>query len=283
MAEIRDSITKDEIINFLTSIGISVHLNTKARGHNGFCTTNRIDVSKKLPQDKIVDVLLHEFAHYVHFKLEPGLIKSQGTIEKLFNLENESVKSKLIESELYQISLIIFDNSSERKLKKLKKIIGLKIENERQIIKEEYPEFQSSKKFKEFDKYIKNSDARFLLRYDRVLIKRGILFPDKLIGISTLETDFSNMPKAFKAYLRMKSYERHRNRLTAKLSKINRYLKYPTELFARFFQMYCCDNSGLKGLAPISYERFEELRKQNYYPYVEELFSMIKPEHGLFG
>ena len=78
MAEIRDCLTKIEFVNYLKSLGIDVHLNTKARGHFGFCTSKRIDISKNLNDEKALQVLLHEFAHFIHFKLEPEIIKSQN-------------------------------------------------------------------------------------------------------------------------------------------------------------------------------------------------------------
>lgn len=266
MVEIRDGITKIELVKYLESLGIEVHSDTKARGHAGFCTNKRIDISKNLSDERAVEVLLHEFAHYVHYKLEPEIVKTSGTLEKLFNTKDV----KEIENELFQITLIVFDNTPIRKMTAMKESLTIKIKEERNRIKEIYPNFQTTKKFKEFDKFIRYSNAKYLLKYDRVLIKGGWFKKDNILSVKTIETDFPQMPKAFTAYIKMKSYERRRNRLNARISKINRYLKQPTELFARFFELFCTDKEAVKNLAPTAYMRFCELKKQGYYPYIND-------------
>ena len=269
MVEIRNCVDKNLLISFLKNLGIDVHLNTKARGHLGFCTTKRIDVSKHLQQNQVVDVLLHEFGHFVHFNLEPDLIRTSGSLQKLF--DTESVDD--FEQELFQITHIVFDTVHIRKLERLKDSFSAKIKKERDIIKKYYPDFKANKKLKEFDKYIRHSKAKYLLKYDCVIIKGGWFKKDETISVKTIEKDFPNMPEAFSSYIKMKSYERKRNRLNNKISKIMKYLKQPTELFARFFQLYCSDEEAVKNLAPKSYKRFLELYYKDYYPYIREMFE----------
>lgn len=265
MAEIRDCINQKEFINFLEKLGIEVHLNTKARGNSGFCTSKRIDVSKDLPREKVVDVLLHEFAHYVHFQLEPEIAKTSGTLQKLFDTNNIDV----IEEELYQITQIVFDSIHLRKIERLKENISEKIKNEREKIKKHYPDFQVGKKFKEFEKFIKHSNAKYLLKYDCVIIRGGWFSHNVTVSIKTIDDDFPSMPEAFSAYIKMKSYERKRNRLNAKKAKFIRYLKQPTELFARFFQFYCSDIEAAEKFAPVTFKKFIDLKEKNYYPFLQ--------------
>lgn len=275
MAEIRNYITKEELVKYLKSLGIDVRLNTKARGHSGFCTGRRIDISKDLTDEKAVEVLLHEFAHYVHFKIEPEITKTRGSLQKLFNTHDISE----IENELFQITLIVFDNTPIRRMLAIKETLNSKIKTEREFIKSDYPEFQTTKKFRDFEKFIKYSHARYLLKYDRVLIKGGWFRQDRLLSVKTLSQDFPTMPKAFAAYIKMKSFERRRNRLNARISKINRYLKQPTELFARFFELFCTDNEAVKNLAPQAYRRFMELKNSGYYPFLSDYpFNLPKNE-----
>ena len=87
MAEIRDCVDKKKFIDYLRNLGLEVPLNTKARGHSGFCTDKRIDISKDLPENEVISVLLHEFAHFIHLRLEPEIIRTGGTLEKLFDTE----------------------------------------------------------------------------------------------------------------------------------------------------------------------------------------------------
>ncbi|MCR5261278.1 MAG: ImmA/IrrE family metallo-endopeptidase [Candidatus Gastranaerophilales bacterium] len=266
MAEIRDRVNKKAFINFLENLGIEVHFDTKARGNSGFCTGKRIDISKNLPEEQVIDVLLHEFAHYVHFKLEPDIVKTDGTLEKLFDTNDV----RTIENELFQITQIVFDSIQLRKIEKLKSSISDKIAEQREEIKKYYPDFQAGKTFKEFEKFIKHSNAKYLLKYDCVIIRGGWFSHNVTISIKSLDDDFPSMPKAFSAYIKMKSYERKRNRLTARKSKFVRYLKKPTELFARFFQFCCSDIEAAENLAPTAFKRFQQLKNDGYYPYLND-------------
>lgn len=272
MAEIRNRIDKNIFVKFLKDLGIDVHLNTKARGNAGFCTGSRIDVSKNLSEEKSKDVLLHEFAHYVHYKLEPDMAKTHGTLEKLFDTDEKLIVEE-IENELFQITLIVFNGQTTRRIEALKENLGTKIKEEREKIKKYYPNFQSGKKFKEFERYVRFSSAKYLLKYDRVIVRGGWFTMDTTISVKTIEDDFPKMPEAFVAYIRMKSYERHRNRINSRNARINRYLKQPTELFARFFQFYCSDIEGAKLLAPLSVKKFEKLLEERYYPCLNDFFA----------
>lgn len=277
MAEIRNRVDKKKFVDFLKNLGIDVHFDTKARGNAGFCTGSRIDISKNLSDEKAKDVLLHEFAHFVHFKLEPDIAKSHGTLEKLFDTDEKLIVDE-IENELFQITLIVFNGETTRRIKALKENLSQKIKAEREIIKKYYPNFQSGEKFKEFNKYVRFSSAKYLLKYDKVIVRGGWFTMDTTISVKTVEDDFPKMPEAFVAYIRMKSYERHRNRINARNGRINRYLKQPTELFARFFQFYCSDIDGAKMLAPVSVRRFEKLFAENYYPFLREFFDVCVAE-----
>lgn len=277
MAEIRNRVDKKKFVDFLKNLGIDIHFDTKARGNAGFCTGSRIDISKNLSDEKAKDVLLHEFAHFVHFKLEPDIAKSHGTLEKLFDTDEKLIVDE-IENELFQITLIVFNGETTRRIKALKENLGQKIKAEREIIKKYYPNFQVGEKFKEFNKYVRFSSAKYLLKYDKVIVRGGWFTMDTTISVKTVEDDFPKMPEAFVAYIRMKSYERHRNRINARNGRINRYLKQPTELFARFFQFYCFDIDGAKMLAPVSVRRFEKLFAENYYPFLREFFDVCVAE-----
>lgn len=274
MVEIRNRIDKREFIKFLKSLGIDVHLNTKARGHQGFCTVKRIDISKNLEEEKVIDVLLHEFAHFVHFKLEPEIVKTDGTLEKIFHTKEQAELNK-IEKELLQITQFVFDSTQIRRLKAVKENLAVKIKAERDLIRSKYPKYQTGKKFQEFEKYIRHTNAKYLLKYDRVLIKGGWFNHDTTISIKTIDLDFPRMPKEFCAYIKMKSYERHRQRINSRLSKINRYLNNPTELFARFFQFYCEDKEAAEKFAPTATTRFKNLLSKKYYPFLNEFFTNI--------
>ena len=261
MAQKRNCINKKNFIKYLKSLGIEVHSNTKARGHHGFCSGNRIDVSKNLDDISAVGVLLHEFAHYIHFKLEPSLLTVGGSLNILFNTDNTNE----IEKELFALSLKVFDSRILSKIEGMKNSVNGKVKEQKKIIKSFFPNFKISSEFREFDKYIKRSDAKYLLKYDRVQIKKFWFSKKKIISVNSLSQDFPYMPEAFASYIVLKSLERKRNRLNSRIYKIKKYLRKPTELFARFVQSYYLDYGETKLLAPLSLKYFEDLKSKNYY------------------
>ena len=92
----------EELIKYFRSIGLEVYTTTKARGHQGFYMKRRIDISKNIPQDRVIPTLLHEFAHYVHSRIEPFIERNSGTLEVLFNTDNiEIIESELLACLLY--------------------------------------------------------------------------------------------------------------------------------------------------------------------------------------
>ena len=77
-----------ELIKYFRSLGIEVHTSTKARGNLGFFLKNRIDISKNIPPHRVVPTLIHEFAHYVHYGIEPEMHRTGGSFKTLFGGEN---------------------------------------------------------------------------------------------------------------------------------------------------------------------------------------------------
>lgn len=162
---------KKELIKYFKSLGLTVHTTTKARGHQGFFLKNRIDISKNTPENRIVPTLLHEFAHFIHSKIEPGMNKTGGTLKALFGNDGD-----IFLPELIRITNFVDENSLCVRLYEHKDRVKAKIKEYEKIIKEDYPKFMRSKKFKEFDKYIKKSKAKYLLKYDRVKLIEGRIF-----------------------------------------------------------------------------------------------------------
>lgn len=256
------------LIKYFKSIGLEVHTSTKARGHQGFYMKKRIDISKNIPQNRIVPTLLHEFAHYIHSQIEPFMEKTGGTLEVLFDCNNTNVYQK----ELIKVTNIVDSHSKCEKLKLHKQIIKNRILEYEAIIKNKYPKFMRSKKFKEFDKYIKKSKAKYLLKYDRVKIISGILFKkSEVFSINTIEKDFCDMPKEFVAYIRLKSCQKKQSRISTKINSMTKYYQKPTELFARFVEGLYLTPETVKLTAPNTYDRYHELLDNGYYKELSEI------------
>lgn len=250
-----------EIIKYLKTLGIEVHTGTKARGHHGFFLKNRIDISKNLPDNKKIPTLIHEFAHYIHFKLEPDMPKTGGTFEVLFKSSDPVIQKELIE-----VTHFVDENSLCKKLQYHKSLVKEEIKKQEKIIKKAYPKFQRSKKFKEFEKYIKNSDAKYLLKYDRIKLIKGFWRKkSKIYTTDTIEKDFPAMPAEFAAYIRLCSFKKKQSRISARINKNKKYYTKPSELFARFVEALYIDRKYTEELAPVSTEIFYKLLNENYY------------------
>ena len=222
-----------ELIKYFKSLGIEVHTSTKARGHQGFYMKNRIDISKNIPECRIIPTLLHEFAHYIHSKLEPQMLRTGGSLEVLFDSKN----TEIYKEELFEITLFVDKNSKCEKLEHHKKIVKDKILEQEKIIKKTYPKFQRSKKFKEFDRYIKKSNAKYLLKYDRVKLITGMFFKKtEIYSIENIEKDFYDIPEAFVAYIRLNSWRKKQSRISAKINRLKKSYQKPTALFARLVE-----------------------------------------------
>lgn len=270
---------KKELIKYFKSLGIDVYTNTKARGHQGFFLKNRIDISKNTPENRVIPTLLHEFTHFIHEKIEPSMVKTGGGINIIFDC-NEKDKISAIEKELLDVTNFVDENSLCGKFRTHKDQVKKKIKLLEEEIKKDYPKFMRSKKFKEFDKYIKKSKAKYLLRFDRVkFVSSGlfrILSKVEIFTIDNLERDFPDMPAAFCAYIRLKSCQRKQARISARINKLNKYYSKPTELFARFVEGLYINEARVRALAPITTQIFLELLEEGYYFELKNVFEMLQ-------
>lgn len=251
-----------QLIKYFKSLGIEVHTSTKARGHQGFFLKNRIDISKNISEHRIIPTLLHEFAHYIHSKIEPDMNKTDGNLSVLFKSENPIYLIELI-----KVTNFVDENSLCVRLYEHKDRVKKRIKELEEIIKIDYPKFMRSKKFKEFDRYIKKSKARYLLKYDRVKLIEGGLFrrTTKLFTIDNLEKDFTDMPRAFAAYIRLKSFQKKQARISSRINKYKKYYQKPTELFARLVEGLYLDREWVEAIAPNVTAKFYELLYDGYY------------------
>ena len=328
---------KKRLIKYFKTLGIEVYTNTKARGHQGFFLNGRIDISKNTKEERIVPTLLHEFAHFIHNKLEPNMLKTGGSLEVLFGLplntphpqplsrkgrgeieewssysilnlfgskkdislvcanENdlgaspsplagegwgEGLKSQL-GKELLLVTNFVDENSLCHKLQIHKEQVKKKIKSLEHIIKEDYPKFMRSKKFKDFDKYIKKSKAKYLLKYDRVKFISPFLRHVEIFSIDKLEQDFPEMPKAYCAFIRLKSAQKKQARISSRINSLNKYYAKPTELFSRLVEGLYINPDQTQKLAPFACERFLELLDSGYYFELKNVFEMLKEDRVL--
>ena len=262
-----------ELINYFKSLGLEVNTSTKARGHQGFFLNNRIDISKNVKEERVVPTLLHEFAHFIHSKIEPSVNRTGGSLERIFNSINP-----VYQKELTRVTQFVDESSRLVKLYEMRDKLKIRAKQQELIIKEDYPEFQRSKPFKEFEKFIKRSDARYLLKYDRVKLVEGFWQPKaRIITIDNIEKDFPQMSKAFVACVRLKSLQRKVARVSARINKYKKYYERPTELFARLVEGLYLDEEWVRALAPETTDKFFELLDSGYYCELKDVLKISCP------
>ena len=183
-----------------------------------------------------------------------------------------------MQTELLDITRFIDSNSHLTKLLEHKEQIKKKIKAQEEIIKKYYPNFMRSKKFKEFDKYIKKSKAKYLLKYDKVKFITPFLRREEFYSINKIEEDFPDMPTAFCAYIRLKSAQKKQGRVSARINKLNKYYSKPTELFARFVECLYIDKVQAQVLAPYTTQRFFELLERDYYLELKNVLELLQKD-----
>lgn len=258
------------MIQFAQSLGISVNMKTKARGHQGFFMHNRIDISTLLSQERKKEVLVHEFAHYIHYKIEPGVIKSHGNLGVIFNTD----EVKLIEKELIEVTRFVDKSLALGKLKMHRNEVLHQIKNLDGKIKAKYPDFKRSYPFKPLDNPLKKTEAKYLLKYDRVKVKTPFLRREKEYSIKTFPTDFPQFEETIHTYIQLKSQQRILKRISSRINRLNRYYERPSELFARFVEGVFIDKDFVSNIAPTAYKRFFELLYSGYYPELGEFLAL---------
>ncbi len=269
-------LTKRNVIEFLRNCGIEVKTNTKARGNQGLYQKNRIDLSRNIKDDKAIAVLVHEFAHHIHSKIDKDFIKNSGTLEKLFDTKDiENIKSELI-----NVTRLTDKNSRLTVFLDAKEETAKTIKSMQSAIKREYPDFLRSKKFPEFERYIKNSEAKYLVKYDAIRIMKGFFFKkEHILTVKNLENDFPDMPKAFQIYIRLCSMQRKQSKLARRINKLTKYYEKPTELFARYVSGYFMTPETIETVAPATTNRFLELLDKGYYKELKDLFDIFQKKY----
>ncbi len=261
-------INKKDFINYLNALGIRVNTRTKARGNRGFFSGDRIDISRNIEDERFIDTLAHEFAHYVHSKIEPQNFKKGGSLTVLFNKEETGE----IEKELIDVTRFIDPNSKMEKLLSIKDEYKKRIKIKEEKIKSVCPDFQKSKPYNPFDKAIKRSKAKYLLKHDRVKLITPFLRRVEQYSITTAHLDFPELRPEFIDILKLKSLQKKQANNSRRINKYKKYYSSPTELFARFVQSLVFDEEKTKILAPTACTRFYELLKRGYYKELEYLF-----------
>lgn len=250
-----------QMTDFVRSLGLCVNTKTKARGHQGFFLQNRIDISANLTNKRKIEVLIHEFTHYIHSKIDSSVLKHHGRLETLF--PNADIKT--IEEELIKVTRFVDTNKSYKLLTERREQTLNEIKTISNVIKQDYPDFKRSYPYQKFERIIKKTDAKYLLKYDLVQVKVMFLTKPKIYSVKTVDSDFPQLDEQVRNYIKLKAKQRTLRKISSRINRLDKYYTRPTELFARFVEALFVDTNAVSEIAPYTYLVFcKELTNNRY-------------------
>ena len=232
---------RNRILNlktYLTSLGIQLNIGkTKARGNKGFFLHKsddfRIDISKCVNDANVLSVLLHEFAHYVHYSYD----KTLSSLDFIFSNFEDELKEELVSVTVHSIP-----KEFASKLYTLKQNLESEIRSLSIDIKKDYPSFKLSDNCNTIEKQLPLC-FKYLLKYDKVK------FFNKVYSVDEIDNS-TELDKVHLSYIKLKAKQRHLKRVNSKINRLNKYYNNPSELFARFIELYYTKNDMALKLAP---------------------------------
>ena len=229
-----------ELKEYLSELGISVNIGkTKARGHKGIFMHSfndcRIDISKNVSDVEVLSILLHEFAHYIHYSYD----KSLKNLDFVFGDYSDDIREELIRVTVSNVPKEFAANLFNAKLQ---------INNDIKFLTNNIKSVDKNFKLSEKNNNIEQSlplPYKYLLKYDKVKYFNDIFSADKI-------DENLRLNDVQKAYIKLKSKQRALRRVNCRISRLNKYYNNPTELFARFIDAYYTKPEMTQKLAPES-------------------------------
>ena len=233
-----------ELVEYIESHGIQVNIGkNRARGNKGYFKVKnekfRIDITKGLENDSILRTLVHEFAHYIHYCNDKTLKSLEFIIDD---------KDELILNELIELTVESIPKENIQPLFKVKNDLKQEINRLANEIKNLVPSFKLSEPNKIIESKINKKPYKYLLKHD--VVKVVDFLSVKIFRLSELESYEDDLEPVVLNYLKLKSCQRKLNKISTKISKLNKYYNSPTELFARSIEMFVFNPDIVKAKAP---------------------------------
>jgi len=258
MVSERDRIV--ELSEYLSSLGVNINIGkNRARGHKGIFMRNgseyRIDVSKSIDKNDCLSVMLHEFAHFVHYSYD----KTLKSLDFAFGELSDELQEELIKITVQEVPKNFASN-----LFNIKQNLQSQIKNFSDEIRKFDKNFKLSCPDKKIEKEIPYP-IKYLLKYDKVK------FMNKIYDIENLDNDY-DLSQEKKLYILIKSKQRALKRINSKINRINKYYNNPSELFARFVDFYYTNPEYTRTTAPVACARFRE-SNIDFFKKIDTIFS----------
>lgn len=257
--------------NYIESLGISINIGkNKARGNRGFFRVSknkqfRIDIATGLSEEEIVQVLVHETIHYIHYYYD----KTLKSLDFIFDKYNGDYEEALL-----SLTVDSIPKSSVEPLFEKKNELKSEISRYTDSIKKLYPDIKLSNRKNELEKQLLRTDAKYLLKYDSVKVFSGFSF--KLYSIKNVNNDFKSLTSAQYDYLKLMSAKRKLSKINSRISRLNRYYSTPTELLARSFEYFVLKPEDMKQKTPELYEYYKKVINENKLPILTSFAEKVR-------
>lgn len=253
-------------IKYIESCGVEVNMQkNKARGNKGIFMHKfnqfRIDISKLTDNNEILNILIHEFAHFVHYNYD----NKMDNLNFAFGNINDSIRDELINVTVNAVPKKFAEDLFNEKNK-----INKNIKDYYNTLKSADKTFKLSSTSKMIESTLP-TPVQYLLRYD------NIKFINRIYTIKNLKNDFPNLTEIQTAYINLKSQQRKLKRINNKISRLNKYYNNSSELFARFVELYINDYQKLIKIAPNATNLFEKQlsNSDNKLAMISDLVNLI--------
>lgn len=263
--------TRNRILNlvdYIESTGIVVNIGkNKARGNKGFFKAvgdkYRIDISSKLDDETVLRILIHEFAHFIHYQND----KTLKNLDFIF----DDVSDDLLD-EMIMLTVESIPKETVSPLFEEKDNLKSKIKKSSSLIKQTYQNFNISKPFEILEKRIKKTPYKYLLKHD--IVKLVDFFSTKILSINDLDKERFSLDDESIEYIRLKSLQRKLNKLNNRISKLNKYYNSTTELFARSIEFYILETPVVSAKTPLLKAKLDEILRTNKIPHLTNLVNI---------
>ena len=237
---------------YLETIGIEINIGkNKARGNKGvFVSVNnnyRIDIAKSMSDEDIFSTMLHEYTHFVHYKYDKTL--------KSFDFMFPDFSDEMMQ-ELINISVEYVPKEFAAKLFNTKDKINSEIQQLQLLIKKDIPNFQLSKPCIKIENRMTNI-VKYFLKYDRVKIM------NKTYCIEDIIHNTPGIHQNVIYYIQLKSKQRMLRRINSRICRLNKYYNKPTELIARFVELFFTKSDIAQKIAPLCVQSFKKALHNN--------------------
>jgi len=227
-----------ELKQYIESLGVQVNVGkNKARGNKGFFVHRGGKYRIDISKNIDTEAAYSTLLHELAHFIHYQNDKTLKSLDFVFrDLSDEEYE------ELLQVTVKCVPGDFARSLYELKEQYAGENKALVRQIRKTYPDFKASKPCRK--------------------IERGLMFSFCLSEVQS-------------AYIKLKSNQKNITRINSKINRLNKYYNQPSELWARFFELFFTDINSAEMIAPKTSLRLKEVIKKNQIPVISDLYRIL--------